>query len=113
MRAVSDRLHGQKAEGERLLSARTAELDEARRELDRGTKLHHAGILADSEFDKLQSQYAVAIENEAAQRAARAITGLPEGDRRRGTASLWNESAGPTYGLIWRIKRRREFVFRF
>jgi multidrug resistance efflux pump len=70
MRAVSSRLNGQKAEAERLLRARAAELNEARRELDRGTQLHDAGILANSEFEKLQSQVTVAAENEGAQRAA-------------------------------------------
>jgi len=70
MQAVTVRLQGQKAEAERLLSARVAELKEARRELDRGTQLHDAGIVADADIEKLQSQYAVANDNEAAQRAA-------------------------------------------
>ena len=69
MVAVSTRLRNQAAEADRLHSARVAELEQAQRELARGRQLHDAGILSDSEFEKLQSQYTVAVANEGAQRS--------------------------------------------
>jgi multidrug resistance efflux pump len=70
MQAVSTRMQGQKAEAQRLLAERVADLDEAGRELDRGKQLHDAGILADSEYDKLRSRNQIAAAAEAAQQAA-------------------------------------------
>jgi multidrug resistance efflux pump len=70
LRAVAIRLRAQQAEAERLLAARIADQLETRRQMDRGRQLHTAGILADAEFERLQSANAVSIAEEAAQRAA-------------------------------------------
>lgn len=67
--AVSARLHLQTMEAARLLAAKRAALDEASIELGRGRQLHDSGIISNADIDRLQTQYDVAVHEEAAQRA--------------------------------------------
>jgi multidrug resistance efflux pump len=88
MQAVSARLQGQRAEAQRLLAERTADLEESGRELERGRQLHDAGILADSEFEKLRSRNQVAAAAAAAQQAAIATL---ESELRSASAGVLSE----------------------
>lgn len=67
--AVADRLKMAVAEAERLLEAKKAALQEATIELERGRKLHEAGILDTADYDKLVSAQQIADKEHSAQQA--------------------------------------------
>lgn len=67
--AVSGRLQIAISEAEHVLEARRLALQEANIELDRGKKLHDAGILATADYDRLLSAQEIADREYAAQQA--------------------------------------------
>jgi multidrug resistance efflux pump len=67
--AVSSRLKQQAIEATRTLSGQKLALVLATTELGRGEQLHTAGILANSEFDRIRSAQLIAIEVVAAQQS--------------------------------------------
>jgi multidrug resistance efflux pump len=68
-KAVSDRIQHNILQNERLLLARQAAEKQAALDLDRGRKLRASGIIADADFDRLQTQYDIAIKEAQAQQA--------------------------------------------
>jgi multidrug resistance efflux pump len=67
--AVFDRLHQQAAQAQMLLQARQAALEQASSDFERGHKLRDVGIIAQAEFEVLQSRQHVAAAEAAAQEA--------------------------------------------
>ncbi len=69
-RAVAGRLASQVAEAERTAASHAAELAQAQLDLERGEKLHAAGILSVAEIERLRSRREIAAAQGAAGRAA-------------------------------------------
>jgi multidrug resistance efflux pump len=67
--AVADRLEIQTKEASRLLNARHIAVRQAAADLARGRELREAGIISSADFEKLQSQYDMAVQEEQAQEA--------------------------------------------
>lgn len=68
--AVAVRIARQSAEAERLFGAKRAELAQAELDLRRGEGLHAAGIISQSDYEKLLTQREISRENAAAAEAA-------------------------------------------
>ena len=85
--AVAARLEQQIVQAGRLLAARQAAVRQAVADLERGHQLHLAGILADAEFEKLQTVRDVAVQEEAAQEADIATLRLEAASARKGLLS--------------------------
>lgn len=68
-KAVLARLKLQTTEATNLLNAKHVAVRQAAADLDRGRKLREAGIISAADFDRLQAQYDVAVQEEKAQEA--------------------------------------------
>lgn len=68
-KAVSNRIQLNIVQNERLLFARQAAEKQASIDLDRGRKLRESGIIADADFDRLETQYDIALKETQAQQA--------------------------------------------
>ncbi len=68
--AVADRLVHAVAEAKSTLAGREQALAQARRDLQRGTSLHDAGIIPHAEFDRLVTTESIAQRNVEAEREA-------------------------------------------
>ena len=66
---VSTRLHLQTMEAERLLAGKRAALDQATADLRRANLLHESGIVSNVDLERAQTQFDMAVHDEAAQRA--------------------------------------------
>lgn len=66
--ATASRLDAQASEASRILRSDEVALKQANTDLDRGRKLHDAGIIPSAEFEKLVSAQSIAIEQAGAQK---------------------------------------------
>jgi multidrug resistance efflux pump len=85
--AVSSRLKQQAIEATRTLSGQKLALVLATTELRRGEQLHAAGILANSEFDRIRSAQLIAVEVVAAQQSTLTNIGAQAADAAHGLLS--------------------------
>jgi multidrug resistance efflux pump len=69
-KAVSNRIQLDLLGDERLLLAKEATQNQAALDLERGRKLRESGIIADADFDRLQTQYDIAMKEAQAQEAS-------------------------------------------
>ncbi len=66
--AIASRLDAQVSEASRMLRGDELALEQADIDLDRGRKLHDAGIIASADFDRLVSARRIAVERAGAQK---------------------------------------------
>lgn len=106
--AVVSRLKLQITEASRLLDAKQIAVRQATADLDRGRKLSAAGIISTADFDKLQAQYDIAVQEEKAQEANLAAVRTSAAAAEKGIHS----EAGVTNDVAYSRQRSDEITLR-